>query len=363
MNIKNKVNTTQLQQRIYARPQDADDPRQHYFRDATAIMHSTPFRRLKHKTQVFFAPKNDHICTRLEHVLHVASISVTICKALELDTDLAWAIGLGHDLGHTPFGHLGETLISTFTNRTFCHELHSLRVVDKLNMLNLTYAARDGIVTHCGEKFEQAITPSHHIEDLESYHDRTHYPTTFEGCIVRMADKIAYLGRDYEDAITLGLLSPDDMPLPITHILGGSDNSNIINSFTRDLIAYTKKHNTIGFSEQVHEALLILKEYNYKNIYKSTVLTEQSERFKTLLEIVYEQLYTHIEKYQDDIEAYHNDTAPIVQNLHHHLTTHNALYNLHKAESRIDALIDYIAGMTDDYVISIVKNKLFSHPN
>lgn len=359
--IATKITTAQLQQRMRPRPQDADDPRGFYFRDATAIMHSTPFRRLKHKTQVFFAPTNDHICTRLEHVLHVASISVTICKALGLDTDMVWAIGLGHDLGHTPFGHLGETLLSEFTGRSFCHELHSLRVVDTINSLNLTYAVRDGIVSHCGEKFEKEIFPTNQIAALETYIDRTHYPTTLEGCVVRMADKIAYLGRDYEDAIIMGLLDPDDMPLPITHVLGGADNSNIINSFARDVIAYAQRHNTIGFSEQVHEAFLVFKEYNYKKIYQSTTLIEQSKRFRVLLEIVYEKLFVHIEKYKDDIEAYQYDTSSIIQNLSHHLTTHETLYDLQKPESRIDALIDYIAGMTDDYVIAIVKNSLFPH--
>ena len=136
-----------------------EDVRGPYYRDTTAIIHSSPFRRLKHKTQVFFAPSNDHICTRMEHVLHVASIASAICRPLGLDSELAWAIGMGHDLGHTPFGHVGERIISKMSEERglgkFEHEVNSLRVVDFLadngKGLNLTYAVRDGIVCHNGE--------------------------------------------------------------------------------------------------------------------------------------------------------------------------------------------------------------------
>ncbi|MCK5198720.1 MAG: HD domain-containing protein, partial [Spirochaetales bacterium] len=163
----NKLNPEDLFKR---RNHREDDFRGSYFRDTTAIIHSYPFRRLKHKTQVFFSPKNDHICTRIEHVMHVASIASAICKGLDLDSDLAWAIGLGHDLGHTPFGHAGEKIIDGIRKKSggFIHELYSLRVVDYLIQygkgLNLTYAVRDGIVSHCGEKFEQSIYPDFSIK-------------------------------------------------------------------------------------------------------------------------------------------------------------------------------------------------------
>ena len=142
-----------------------EDFRGAFYRDTTAIIHSSPFRRLKHKTQVFFAPSNDHICTRMEHVLHVSSIASTICRPLGLDTELAWAIGMGHDLGHTPFGHVGEVIMDKICVSkglgNFEHEVNSLRVVDKLSDngkgLNLTYAVKDGIVSHCGEHFVQRI--------------------------------------------------------------------------------------------------------------------------------------------------------------------------------------------------------------
>ncbi len=141
------------------------DIRGAYYRDTTAIIHSSPFRRLKHKTQVFFCPSNDHICTRMEHVLHVASIASAVCRGLDLNSELAWAIGVGHDLGHTPFGHVGESILNDLMIEDnigfFEHEIHSLRVVDFLadngKSMNLTYAVRDGIVSHCGETFRKKI--------------------------------------------------------------------------------------------------------------------------------------------------------------------------------------------------------------
>ena len=192
-----------------------EDIRGAYYRDTTAIIHSSPFSRLKHKTQVFFAPANDHICTRMEHVLHVASIASTICRPLGLDSELSWAIGMGHDLGHTPFGHVGERIISSlFKERglgVFQHEVNSLRVVRMLanhgRGLNLCYAVEDGIVSHCGEKFVQRIIPSGEVKDLDaisSIHGLV--PSTWEGVVVRFSDSIAYLGRDWEDARRLGLL-------------------------------------------------------------------------------------------------------------------------------------------------------------
>lgn len=166
--FKNELSNEQLLKRVKSR--SAEDVRSPYYRDTTAIIHSSPFRRLKHKTQVFFAPSNDHICTRMEHVLHVASIATTICRAMGLNDEMAWAIGVGHDLGHTPFGHIGEFILSDMMKEKgfvgFEHEVNSLRVVDFLSHLNLTYAVRDGIVSHCGEHFIRTLEPSHKITTL-----------------------------------------------------------------------------------------------------------------------------------------------------------------------------------------------------
>lgn len=357
--IRNAIAAALLQQRAEAREKDADDPRGVYFRDATAILHSTPFRRLRHKTQVFFAPANDHICTRLEHVLHVASIAVTICRALELDTDLAWAIGIGHDLGHAPFGHLGETVIEKLTRKRFCHELHSLRVVDIINPLNLSYAVRDGMVTHCGEKFEQSITPAGRVQDISSFTDREAYPATYEGCIIRMADKIAYLGRDYEDAVRLGITDHDSLPLPVKRALGSDTNSDSINAFTRDLIAATQQRGTVGFSDEMFEAMNIFKNFNYATIYKSDFLNKQAEQFEKLLSILYAHLEKTIAALKDDAAAYESTGYPMDAVLGRFLADHGHLYNLRSGADQTQALIDFIVGMTDDFIISGVRALLF----
>ena len=250
-----------------------EDFRGSYYRDTTAIIHSSPFRRLKHKTQVFFAPSNDHICTRMEHVLHVSSIASTICRPLGLDTELAWAIGMGHDLGHTPFGHVGEIIMDKICKQkglgNFEHEVNSLRVVDRLSEkgkgLNLTYAVRDGIVSHCGEHFVQRIKPSFEIKDLDGIKTRIGLiPTTFEATVVRFSDSIAYLGRDFEDASRLGILTK---PLPdcVKRDLG-STNGEIINTLVTDIIENSSQSEGIGFSDKVYKAVEVMKDYNYNYI-------------------------------------------------------------------------------------------------
>ena len=202
-------------QRLAPLLQKQFDIRSPFDRDITRIIHSSAYRRLKHKTQVFFATNNDHICTRIEHVNHVASISKTISKALGLNVSLAEAIALGHDLGHSPFGHHGERIIEKIMEKhgfqkKFWHENNSLRFVDVIETLpnysgfkenlNLTYAVRDGIVCHCGEVNENCIKPRNEAIDLNLIEKGKQMPYTYEGCVVKISDKVAYLGRDIEDA-------------------------------------------------------------------------------------------------------------------------------------------------------------------
>lgn len=357
--VENQIDISLLQKRERKRSKDQNDPRGMYFRDATSIIHGTPFRRLKHKTQVFFSPTNDHICTRLEHVLHVATIAVSICKGLGLDSDLAWAIGLGHDLGHAPFGHLGEKVLNSLSDITFCHELHSLRVVDKLYAQNLCFAVRDGIVSHCGEKFEQELIPTHQVNAIEEYNDRTHNPATFEGCVVRMADKIAYLGRDYEDAVTLGIVPPNDLPVHVTRIFEHNNNSNIINSFAKDLISYTEANGAIGFSDDIYEALLSFKDYNYRHIYKSEHIVKQGEKFSFLLKTIFQLLDQELKKHGGDEAAYLHSDLTIVQGLGKHITQHRRLYTFDHKKARHELLMDYIASMTDDYIVRTSRELLY----
>ena len=197
------------------------DTRTEFDRDYTRIIHSNAYRRLKHKTQVFFSPENDHICTRIEHVTHVESISYTIASYLGLNTELTKAIAVAHDLGHSPFGHSGEKILSEISKRdigiSFWHEKNGLHFVDSIELLeghdgykknlNLSYGIRDGIISHCGEITENTLKPRKEFIDLENYNYPNEYaPYTWEGCVIKIADKISYIGRDIEDAITLGIL-------------------------------------------------------------------------------------------------------------------------------------------------------------
>ncbi|MBN2651034.1 MAG: HD domain-containing protein [Spirochaetales bacterium] len=332
--------------------------RSQYFRDTTAIIHSYPYRRLKHKTQVFFAPKNDHICTRIEHVMHVASISATICRALDLDADLAWAIGLGHDLGHTPFGHLGEVILSElFPRKNFRHEIYSLRVVDSLTNygegLNLTYAVRDGIINHCGEKFEQTIYPDFTYKDLSAIDDRSFYPSTWEGVVVRMSDKIAYLGRDLEDALQLGIITRQQIPDSVTKVLG-ADNAKIINNLVLDLIEYSLKHNVIGFSDKIFLALKDLKEFNYQNIYRSEVLSDYHNYFERILTTLHEYLTYIFHKFGFNEAGYFSEKNSLAERFYDYVLKMRRFYE--EEDGGFDNVIyDYLAGMTDDYAIDCIN--------
>ncbi len=352
----NKLSSDELLKRANRRE---DDFRGGYFRDTTAIIHSYPFRRLKHKTQVFFSPKNDHICTRIEHVMHVASVASAICKGLGLDSDLAWAIGLGHDLGHTPFGHVGEKIINNIRKDSggFIHELYSLRVVDYLVQygkgLNLTYAVRDGIVSHCGEKFEQSLTPDFKVKDLEALKERTHYPSTWEGTVVRMADKISYLGRDIEDAIQLHIIKEDDIPAEGSRIVG-TTNSQIINTLVDDIINTSNKTGKIGFSDNVYEALLILKDFNYKNIYFSPILAGHNKYFERILKLLFGYLNEIFDKYGHDLKAYVKENNLLAVRFSDYLGKMTDFYS--NQDGGFNNLVtDYIAGMTDDYAIECIS--------
>ena len=224
---------------LKARTQDLyntpGDIRSEYFRDYCRILHSTAYRRLKHKTQVFFNVGNDHVCTRMEHVHHVESVSHTIAIGLGLNCELTSAIAIGHDLGHAPFGHHGETILNSLMkeymtveyrekhfgndpDKLFWHERNGLRFVDMIELLpdhagikknlNLTYAVRDGIISHCGEIDESILKPREDDIDLYKFNTPGKFaPYTWEGCAVKIADKIAYLGRDIEDAIILKFIS------------------------------------------------------------------------------------------------------------------------------------------------------------
>jgi dGTPase len=356
-----KIESNELEKRIIEKTPDV---RGVYYRDTTAIIHSSAFRRLKHKTQVFFAPNNDHICTRIEHVLHVASIASTICKGLNLNQELAWAIGVGHDLGHTPFGHVGEVILSDLMQKEglepFEHEIHSLRVVDFLsnkgNGMNLTYAVRDGIVSHCGESFVECITPSFKIKDLKNIKSKKDLvPTTFEAAIVRFSDSIAYLGRDWEDACRLNIIDKENMPKGPKKLLGNS-NSEIIDTLVNDIID-SSDIDGIRFSKEIFEVITEMKDYNYNNIYKSPILNGYKKYFSRLLNLIYQYLNDLFNTYYDDKEKYKEEKNMLAIGFSNHVSEMLPVY-IEKEGSCKRLIFDYIAGMSDNFALDCASEIL-----
>lgn len=352
MQFKNELPDNVLLSRVKSRT--GMDVRSPYYRDTTAIIHSSPFRRLKHKTQVFFAPSNDHICTRMEHVLHVASIATAICRTMGLDDELAWAIGVGHDLGHTPFGHIGEHILSDLMVirgfPPFEHEINGLRVVDFLSHMNLTYAVRDGIVSHCGENFIRTLTPDFHVKDLDNLTTKVGIrPATWEGCVVRFSDQIAYLGRDFEDAARLGIINKDQAPEICMSILGHT-NGEIINTLVEDIITNSAKEGCIAFSPDVYQAVCLMKDFNYKNIYLSPMLKGYEKYFRRLINLIYDYLTGLLENYEFDREKYLQEGNMLSAGFYNYVVEKKDDYLQH--DGNLDRVVfDYISGMSDNFCI------------
>lgn len=263
-----------------------NDIRTDFERDYTRIIHSTAYRRLRHKTQVFFSPENDHICTRIEHVTHVESISYTIANYLGLNTELTKAISVAHDIGHSPFGHEGEHILSEFSKKdlhtSFWHEKNGLDFADKIELLedderfkqnlDLTYAVRDGIISHCGEIDENALKPRDEFIDLSQYTYPNQYaPYSWEACVVKISDKISYIGRDIEDAITLGILDNHlDEMYELLRISPDKsiNNTVLIHYLIKDLCQNSSPTEGLCFSEEAFHLLNKIKNFNYLNIYQ-----------------------------------------------------------------------------------------------
>ena len=355
-----------------------NDMRSEFERDYTRIIHSTAYRRMKHKTQVFFSPKNDHICTRIEHVVHVESISYTIAKYFGLNVELTKAIATGHDIGHSPFGHQGEKILSKISERdigqTFWHEKNGLEMVDQIELLedpqgnyqnmNLTYAVRDGIISHCGEIDENGLKPREEYIDLKNYQKPNQYaPYTWEGCCVKVADKIAYLGRDIADAITLGII--DEHLGELKGLLGYSENeiinnTVIINDFVSDLCNNSSAEKGLCFSNEVFERIQKLKDFNYKKIYFCKKVSSAVKYFELVLNEIYDFLkdryYNHgrrdrvcpqlVQDFDDWIKNYWN--------LNRHANNQNdVLFNAENEQDYCKAVLYFISGMTDNYAIEI----------
>ncbi|MDD3243290.1 MAG: HD domain-containing protein [Eubacteriales bacterium] len=359
-----------LLQRLRPREEDVRGP---YFRDQTAIIHSTSFRRLKHKTQALFAPENDHVCTRIEHVLHVATIATTVCRGLKrsgwdwLEDDLAYAAGLGHDLGHAPFGHSGERALNGLVKESlggFRHEIQSLRMVDKLansgTGLNLTYGVRDAILCHDGEKFEQYLDPASTLEDPWSKLRRSRQPASMEGCVVRFSDKIAYLGRDLEDALRSGLVSPADVPAQVARRLGHT-NGAIINALVIDLIENSLRQGRLGFSDGCFEEVTALRDFNYQRIYRHPEILRYEKYCTVMVESLYHYFAEGLTTRGRDADQWLNSGFAPDRAFGGYLERMQPCFD---AENASDARIstDYVAGMTDNYALKCYSALVLPEP-
>jgi len=355
--------------RLYELPEDPF--RTPFQRDNHRVLHSLPFRRLKHKTQVFFSPKDDHICTRMEHSLHVASIASTICIRLDLNSTLAEAIALSHDLGHPPFGHLGEKALLKIYERysrnnpqnrlsPFKHEVQSLRVIDHFQnafhgFLNLTYEVRDGVVCHCGELDEQFLKPQYkkNIKIVEFSTAKRKFPATLEGCVVRMSDSMSYLGRDYEDAKMAGLVNR--LPATITNVLG-TTNSEIIGNLINDLVTNSTGFNHLEFSDRIYSAMKEMKDYNYDQIYLNPKLKGQEERIYLILDQLFYyflDILKDTSKYNDLLEdKYSNYPCEVFSTY-----LKDVKYSNSMNEGQVTG--DFIVGMTDNFALNCFET-LFS---
>ncbi len=290
------------------RPGQENEVRTCYQRDTDRIVHCKAFRQLMHKTQVFLSPEGDHYRTRMTHTVEVARIARTIARALRLNEDLTEAIAMGHDLGHTPFGHAGEVALTEATGKPFRHNEQSLRVVDLLENdgagLNLTYEVRMGILGHTGDRI----------------------PETREGRIVRRADQIAYVNHDIDDAIRAGILTNEDIPRSISKILGIS-HSQRIDTLVCDTIQTSREAGRITLSPAVEKALADLRAFMFERVYRNPVAKGEEVKAKAMLKRLYEYYYTHPEAIPEDFQPQLS------------------------FDGMERTVCDYIAGMTDNYAV------------
>lgn len=389
---------TKRKKTLYSRDDDIRSP---FARDYTRILHSMAYRRLKHKTQVFFNINNDHICTRMEHVNHVDSVSSTIAKELGLNEELTKAISIGHDLGHAPFGHHGEKVLSElseeYLHKPFWHEQNGLRFVDDIELLednyrfnknlDLTYAVRDGIISHCGEVDQNGLHPRNELIDLSDFISAGQYqPATWEGCVVKLSDKIAYVGRDIEDAISLGFLNASEQEKLLK--MARLNDQNVMNTtvimhnMIIDICNTSSPENGISLSKTFLEQINEIKKFNYEHIYGNKRLEPYmhysklviTEIFSILLDcyddkhtfsalesqlhyspILLKSFRSWLSKYceTDFIPSQYIEKGKIYDN--------EKIYGqLESKKIYVQAIIDYISGMTDHFAIDVF-NELITY--
>ncbi len=342
--------------------ENKDDFRTPFFRDIDRIIYTLAFVRYSDKTQVFSFKENDHLTKRMIHIQYVSKIARTIGRALGLNEDLIEAAALGHDLGHTPFGHVGEAILNEISVENnegyFNHNVHSVRLLMYIENygkgLNITLQTLDAIMCHNGEFASQMYevkkkSKEEFLKEYEScYKDRNAIkklrPMTLEGSVVRISDLIAYLGRDIEDAKRMGLIDFSDIPLSIKENLGTS-NREIVNTIVMDIINNSIGKDYIKLSDNVFKSIVELKKFNYENIYYKAYTNEEKDKLKLMLNTLFN-------KYMADLENNNTDSNIIKS----YLANMSDEYKKINSNARI--VIDYIAGMTDDYTLREYNNYL-----
>ena len=344
---------------IYFEDNVPDEYRTSFFRDTDRILYSLAYLRYKDKTQVFSYTNHDHVTKRIIHVQYVSKIARTIGRCLGLNEDLIEAASLGHDLGHTPFGHVGEAFLSEISVANgegyFNHNVESVRVLMNIENhglgKNITVQTLDAIMCHNGEMVLGKYAPVAKTKEdflkeyYASYKDKNVLtslrPMTLEGCVVRISDLIAYLGRDIEDALRLNIIKEDDLPQDVLAVLG-RNNREIVNTITKDVINNSLDKPYIMLSNKVYECINKLKDFNYEHIYKKACTDEELLEIKNMLN-------TMFNKYVDDIKN-NNEDSNIISSYLANMTDD------YKKNTPERIAIDYIAGMTDDYIMREYHN-------
>jgi len=328
--------------------------RQNFSVDSDRILHSLSYSRYIDKTQVFYLIKNDHITHRVLHVQLVSKIGRTIGRILGLNEDLIEAVSLGHDIGHAPFGHDGEKFLSNLCESygagPFLHNIQSVRSLQSIERKgrgwNLTMQVLDGILCHDGELHAQSLEPARdknfetlYSEMKEKKEDATINlsPMTLEGCVVRMADTISYIGRDIEDAIRLGLINRKDLPKECSEILGAT-NGTIVYTLVEDLVANSFEKPFLRFSDQVGDSLKTLKEFNEDRIYRNSRVKEQVGKIRLMFELLFERFFKDLETGKENSDVYTGFLKGMQP-------------DYLKETSFAGIVRDFIAGMTDEYFL------------
>lgn len=380
--------------RIGKLPKKEFDIRSEFERDYNRILNSSAYSRLKHKTQVFYATTNDHVCTRIEHVNIVASIAKTIARSLGLNVELVEAMAFGHDLGHSPFGHHGERVVAElmaeegFPN-PFWHEKNSLRMVDYIETLpnyngehetlSLTYAVRDGIVCHCGEVDENSLKPRDEVVDLEKIKKGQYMPFSYEGCVVKISDKLAYIGRDIQDATLYGLFSKREFAV-LKQIaqnfmkeqvkLKQINPTSLIYQLVTDLCIHSNPEIGLTFTKENFEMMNQVKQF----IYEKVCMNKRLEPFMDYASLVIRTVYKFLKDYYDGpatMGRLKKDTKlypTLIVNFRKWLVKYSnidvdlkilrkynneIIYDINNPMDYKQAIIDFISCMTDKYIMRV----------